>query len=147
MQDFSVQVEAFIQEAMEALDATAGEIIIELGNSLIRMSPVGNPDDWQRPPPPGYVGGRFRNNWQFSVHTPAIGIINSEDPTGAEASARLVNGVFEFQAGEVGYITNNLPYAIALEFGHSHQAPLGMVRVTVARFQQIVEEAVAKHRV
>ncbi len=42
---------------------------------------------------------------------------------------------------------NNLPYAIALEYGHSDQAPGGMVRITQARFQQIVEEAIRNNQV
>jgi hypothetical protein len=42
---------------------------------------------------------------------------------------------------------NNLPYGIALEYGHSKQAPSGMIRVTLARFQQIVDEAIRNNQV
>ncbi|NTX09022.1 hypothetical protein, partial [Myxococcus sp. CA040A] len=43
--------------------------------------------------------------------------------------------------GDTVYVTNNLPYARRLEFGHSAQAPRGMVRVTVARLREILEGA------
>ncbi|WP_256203847.1 MULTISPECIES: hypothetical protein [unclassified Pseudomonas] len=42
---------------------------------------------------------------------------------------------------------NNLPYAIPLEYGHSTQAPAGMVRVTLANFQHIVDEAIRNNSV
>ena len=40
------------------------------------------------------------------------------------------------------YITNNLPYIMRLEFGYSKQAPAGMARITVDRFQTIVNRVV-----
>ncbi|MNJ81742.1 hypothetical protein D3C77_807050 [compost metagenome] len=49
--------------------------------------------------------------------------------------------------GQTAFIVNNLPYAIPLEYGHSSQAPAGMVRVTLANFQRIVDEAIRKNRV
>jgi hypothetical protein len=35
-----------------------------------------------------------------------------------------------------------MPYALRLEYGWSKQAPAGMVRVTVAEFQAVVNAAV-----
>ena len=40
------------------------------------------------------------------------------------------------------YFCNNVPYAYPLEFGHSQQAPGGMVRVTAAEFQRLFDESV-----
>lgn len=97
--------------------------------------------------PKGYVGGRFRNNWMFSVGTPDNSTTEAVDASGAGSMARIVNGAIEFNAGETAYITNSLPYAIPLEYGHSSQAPNGMIRVTVARFQQTVLEAIRNNQV
>ena len=130
---FGLQLAEFAEQAKEAVDASLREVVIELGNSLIRMSPVDT--------------GRFRGNWQFSVDTPAGGTLTDLDPTGTETSARLAGDSILFKAGETAYIVNNLPYAIPLEYGHSDQAPGGMVRVTLARFQQIVEDAIRNHKV
>ena len=40
------------------------------------------------------------------------------------------------------YLTNKLPYAQALEYGHSQQAPSGMVRVSARMALQELENAV-----
>ena len=40
------------------------------------------------------------------------------------------------------YLTNKLPYAQALEYGHSAQAPNGMVRVSARMALQELENAV-----
>lgn len=130
---FALQLAEFAEQAKEAVDASLREIIIEIGNSLIRMSPVDT--------------GRFRGNWQFTIETPAAGTLSTLDPTGAEATARIAGESILFRAGTTAFIVNNLPYAIPLEYGHSDQAPGGMVRITQARFQQIVEEAIRDNQV
>jgi hypothetical protein len=130
---FALQLAEFAEQAKEAVDASLREIVIELGNSLIRMSPVDT--------------GRFRGNWQFSIEAPASGTLSTLDPTGSDATARIAGDSILFKAGETAFIVNNLPYAIPLEYGHSDQAPQGMVRITQARFQQIVLEAIRNNQV
>lgn len=93
----------------------------------------------------GYVGGRFRSNWQLTTGVPAAGEIEDIESAG-ETLDRLLLAAGDLSAGEVAFIVNNLPYAIPLEYGHSSQAPGGMVRITVADFQRIVEEATRTHR-
>lgn len=207
---FALSLAEFAAQASEAIDASLREIIIEIGSSIIRMSPVGNPEIWAanvahresnaraaedydfkvavrntlinlnesnftkagnlkrgvkyaKPLTKterdqnfsvnglvagrGYVGGRFRANWNFSIGSVDNSFRIHPDPTGTEATARLVAGAIEFKAGQTAFIVNNLPYSIPLEFGHSTQAPGGMVRVTVARFQQIVLEAIRNNQV
>ena len=46
--------------------------------------------------------------------------------------------------GHVYYLMNNAPYANALENGHSMQAPAGVVGLTVAAWEIIVADSVAK---
>lgn len=207
---FALSLAAFAESAKEAIDSSLREIIIEIGSSVIRMSPVGNPEIWAANVAhrsankasadaydanvevrnvvialtPGnftkqgnlkkgvkyakpltkaervqnfnvnglvsgqnYVGGRFRGNWMFSIGSPDSSTTEEVDPTGAKSMARIRDGAIEFTAGQTCYITNSLGYAIPLEFGHSTQAPSGMVRVTVARFQQIVLEAIRNNQV
>lgn len=130
---FALQLAEFAEQAKDAVDASLREIIIEIGNSLIRMSPVDT--------------GRFRGNWQMTIDAPAAGTLTTLDPTGAEATARIAGESILFRAGTMAFIVNNLPYAIPLEYGHSDQAPGGMVRITQARFQQIVLEAIRNNQV
>ncbi|MCH5508820.1 hypothetical protein [Pseudomonas syringae] len=207
---FAVEIAKFAEQAKEAVDVSLREIIIEIGSSVIRMSPVGNPEIWAanlalrdantraadeydfkvslrntvinltesnftksgelkrgvkyaKPltktervqnfnvnglvAGQDYVGGRFRGNWMFGIGAPDGTTTEELDPSGSKSNARIANGVLEFHAGDVAYITNSLPYAIPLEFGHSTQAPNGMVRVTLAHFQKTVENVVRKHQV
>lgn len=207
---FALSLAQFAEKAKEAIDASLREIVIELGSSVIRMSPVGNPEIWAanvahrekntreaddydfkvaarntvinltesnfiksgklkkgvkyaKPLTKAervqnfnvnglvsgkdYIGGRFRGNWMFSIGSPDNTTTDEVDPSGRKSTARIVDGAIEFKAGDTAYITNSLPYAIPLEFGHSQQAPGGMVRITVARFQQIVLEAIRNNQV
>ncbi|MFW3166242.1 hypothetical protein WBQ28_17310 [Pseudomonas syringae pv. syringae] len=207
---FAVDIAKFAEQAKEAVDISLRGIIIEIGSSVIRMSPVGKPEIWAanmafrdantraaddydfkvsvrntainltesnftksgnlkrgvkyaKPltkterdqnfnvnglvAGQGYVGGRFRGNWMFGIGAPNDSTTEELDPSGSKSNARIANGVLEFHAGDVAYITNSLPYAIPLEFGHSTQAPNGMVRVTLAHFQKTVEDVVRNHQV
>ena len=85
--------------------------------------------------------GRFRGNWQITINRPSRKKLDRLDPTGAQANAdiaeTLVNEPAVFDT--VFWLVNNLPYAERLEMGWSEQAPQGMVRLAVAKFQDIVK--------
>jgi hypothetical protein len=207
---FAENIRQFAEQAQAGLDATFREIVIEIGSSVIRMSPVGNPEIWAanvahrqantaaadaydfkvavrntiinltdsnftkagklkrgvkyaKPltkterdqnynvnglvAGSDYVGGRFRGNWQFSIDSPADGVLDQIDPSGNVSIAVLRAQVQSLTIGQTAYLVNNLPYAVPLEYGHSKQAPGGMVRITLARFQQIVDEAIRNNQV
>lgn len=129
---FALDIAKFAEDAKGAIDDVMREIIIEIGGSVIRMSPVDT--------------GRFRGNWQFSIGAPEHAQLDRLDKNGSAATAELVNGAIQFKAGETAYIVNNLPYAIRLEYGWSDQAPAGMVRITLDRFQRIIEEAIRNNK-
>lgn len=88
----------------------------------------------------GYVGGRFRGNWQVTLGDPASEPIASIDPSGAITLAAGQDALKAVQVGVTIYLVNALPYAERLENGWSKQAPAGMVRVTVADFDGIVTD-------
>lgn len=88
----------------------------------------------------GYVGGRFKSNWQVSINTVPTGEIATNDK-GATALAQVKSETSVFGAGMVITLVNNLEYANRLEFGHSNQAPNGMVRTTIAEFPAVVRAA------
>ena len=207
---FAEAIRAFAEQAQDALDSTFQNIVLEIGISVITMSPVGNPEIWAanvahlakanraaddydfkvavrntlinlnqdnftkagnlrkgvkyaKPltktereqnfatnglvAGQGYVGGRFRGNWQFSIDAPATGELDRIDPSGSQAIADLQAQVQALTIGQTAYIVNNLIYAVPLEYGHSTQAPHGMVRVTLANFQRIVDEAIRNNQV
>lgn len=141
---FGLDVRKWCEKAKDRADLVVRKVSIDLLASVVQMSPVGNPDLWQHPPPPGYVGGRFKGNWQVRVNAQPVGETGHIDPGGSDtlAAGSTVGGAAK--AGDIIFIVNNVPYAIALEYGWSSQAPAGMVGVTVARFQQIVSQAVGE---
>lgn len=93
--------------------------------------------------PKDYHPGRFRGNWQVSFGTPIKSEIDRIDKSGGETLAIGTDTISKFDINNdtVIYYTNNVPYAVRLEFGHSTQAPSGIVRVTVQEFQKLFNEA------
>lgn len=131
-----------IANKLEAsVEKVARGTFISLFTAVIRDTPVGNPDDWKskRPPFPGYVGGRLRNNWQTSEGTPATGTIKKADKTASRARADVVNTI---KRPGIYYLTNNMPYAGPVERGHSKiKAPRGMMRKNVRRLKSYLRRA------
>ena len=106
----------------------------EVFSNIIQMTPVGNPSQWKNPAaaPEGYVGGNARGNWQCTIGAPFVGVDDS-------GSVMKAQSVIPRRAGSVVYLTNNVPYIRALEYDfHSRQAPAGMVRVSVALFEGVL---------
>lgn len=141
MSTFSLDVTRWVEKAEKRHDLVVRKICLELFRGVVMMSPVGNPELWKSPPSKGYVGGRFRANWQCSIGQPASGTTSEVDPRGSKAIAGITREVSKMRFGDVIYLVNNLPYANALENGWSTQAPAGMLGVTVARFNGVVRQA------
>lgn len=81
--------------------------------------------------PAGYTGGRFRGNWQVGLDVQPDGETGRIDRSGNMTMAVGKYMLEQFKVGTKAiYFTNNVPYAYRLEFGHSSQAPNGMVRIT-----------------
>lgn len=100
---------------------------LEVGTRLIMRSPVDT--------------GNFRNNWMTQLNDAATGRRDDPDPSASAAMAELQQVVGRLTLSDMVTISNNSAYALALEYGHSGQAPVGMVRVTVAEWQYIFEAA------
>lgn len=80
-----------------------------------------------------YVGGRFRGNWQVTFDTPAAGALDIKDKTGEATLARGQAVLQGFDGSQkMIWFTNNVPYALRLEYGYSTQVPEGIVRVVFA---------------
>ena len=139
---FAEEVQRFIDRTNMRANTVVKRVILSIGREVIRKSPVGNPDLWVSPAPPGYVGGRFKGNWQLGVGVAPEGTVDIHDEDGGGTLAHIALQIPEQAAGKVYYITNNMPYAQALEDGHSSQsAPGNMVAGTVADFQRYIRQA------
>lgn len=147
---FELDLKRFAEKTKKKGDLLVRKVVIEVGGTLVLKSPVGDADYWLRPAPAGYVGGRFRANWQYGLgqaDNSTNDKINAGKHGSKEAAAASVGIVTKVKAdagGKIHFITNSLPYAQRLEDGWSkNQAPNGMVKLTVEEFQPIVE-AVAR---
>lgn len=139
---FSVDLRNFVNKTNDKTEAVVKRIVAGVAQSVIEMSPVGDASYWESPPPKGYIGGRFRGNWDYGFNSLPTSVFETIDPSGQTSLGRTVGGLNNQKAtGGIHYIVNNLPYAQALEDGWSRQAPQGMVGLTVLRFNQIVGES------
>lgn len=89
----------------------------------------------------GYTGGRFKNNWQVGV-----GVLNDDTGRAPLASGDGALKAFDtairtWKPGQTIWMTNSLEYAKKLEYGHSKQAPLGIVRLAVQNYAEAVRKA------
>lgn len=98
--------------------------------------------------PEGYVGGRFKNNWYVGFDSQPTETNDTPDASGQGSNSRGLAVLEVFRVGQVNsiYFTNNLPYAPALENGHSNQAPGGMVGLTALDAAIYFREAMSEVR-
>ena len=98
--------------------------------------------------PEGYVGGRFKNNWYVGLDSQPTQSNDTPDASGQGSNSRGMAVLEVFRVGQVNsiYFTNNMPYAVELENGHSGQAPGGMVGITALDAAQLFREAMSEVR-
>lgn len=147
----SVGIGAFQKKFNGRMGRFKRGVLLKLFGAVIADTPVGNEDTWNIPDSAkawlkknGYMGGRLRGAWTFSVDSPSSSLpITTEDPT-ATVAAGVNSGVTE-KDGSV-FLTNNMPYARRIEYeGHSKvKAPQGMVRKNMARIAKLLAEEAAK---
>ena len=122
---------AFAEDMVKARQAVI-EIGIEALDRVKRKTPVDT--------------GHAQNNWIVSVgtpdtvtQTPATGL-----PEGDSFAGRNAEMLASYPEGEYPaiYLQSNLPYILALEYGHSKQAPAGMVAMTVAELEAELSKGV-----
>lgn len=109
--------------------------LMRVGGAIIAKSPVDS--------------GRFKNNWLAAYGAPDTSTTENVAKTSLGEGRGAVYERYKAKLsglddGQVFYFTNSLPYAERLEYGWSEQAPAGMVRLSVANWQSIVAEEVAR---
>lgn len=99
--------------------------LLSLSSAIIKDTPVDT--------------GRLRSNWIPSINAPK----STEAGTTSEAAVigEISAVVANLKLGDTFYLTNNLPYAVAIEYGHSKRFPEGMLRRNVAKYAQAIREA------
>lgn len=132
----------FILKGKGAIQKITKQVLLEVGYRLVARSPVGDPSLWTPPYwPKGYIPGDFINNWQLGVDViPNATYVSGPNELGSDSYTRFAK-LPRWAVGHVYYFVNNLPYAMMLERGHSSQAPIGIVGLTVLEYPEIVRQA------
>lgn len=142
MASFALQIDQFVRKAKAAPELVVRKVATEMLSSIVLRTPVGNPSLWQSPPPAGYVGGRARASWRVGIGAIPAGDAINVDPSGTATIGRGMRALSSYKPGDTVWIVSRLPYIERLEYGHSTQAPRGMVRLTVAEWRDFLAKAV-----
>ena len=128
---FSADLDAFSKQLGVGLDTTVRKVAIDIHDGVVLKTPVDT--------------GRARASWNIQAGSPDTSTAPERDRSTA------LSAIGEAQAKQSGlgpgdglgaiYVTNSLPYIEALEFGHSKQAPNGMVRLTLGEVEARIKAA------
>jgi len=127
---FTSDTKDFNLKFIEGAEDTVRGTTIKLWQAIIKSSPVRE--------------GRFRGNWYASGETPSSKKTLKTDKDGSKTVSAATNKVLKQKDVSAFTLTNNLPYAERLEYGYSDQAPAGIVRVNVKRFNRLLEAEARK---
>jgi len=133
MSNFSLDVSKFCEDAKE----NNCEIIRATAIALFRSVILGTPVDT----------GRARANWFASGASASNEINESGDKSGNVTIEEMTTRVQALKDSEVIQLTNNLPYIKRLEDGYSGQAPAGMVKVNILRFEKLLAAEAKKRQI
>lgn len=105
-------------------------IALELFSKIVQYTPVDT--------------GRARANWQIggSLGSSSVNLYDASGQGTVKYGADIISSLDS--GASVIWIFNNLVYILPLEYGHSNQAPNGMVRRAISEFGAILKAAAAK---
>jgi len=126
MPTFNEQFDIAIDSMRETTNLEIRKIALDLLARIINISPVDT--------------GRFRGNWTVSIGapdaSPPTDIPDREGGRTLSHGARVIDGYADAEGYPSIIIQNNLPYARALEFGHSAMASNGIVRLAAQELRR-----------
>lgn len=152
MSKFTATIRAKGAAMLQKAETARQLAITKLADRVIDATPVGAPETWahgagMKALAEGYKPGHAKANWQGNVGTPITteltdGNMPYPGPVDPEGVTSKLNIRSNLGGGDCTvHITNNVPYARALENGRSGQAPNGMVKLAAADWKNIVKEA------
>ena len=120
---FALDIEKFSEAVGVTYDQVIRKLAFDALAGMLRRSPVRT--------------GRFRGSWRVAKKTPDLSVapVGSSGGGGASPSGDQVAKIESITILDTVHISNNLPYAEALERGSSAQAPAGILAVT---YQELV---------
>ena len=127
---FKLDIAKWVEKAGDRADLVVRKVALDMFTKVVLKTPVDT--------------GRARGHWSAGVNNVPAGLTGRLDKSGAGAIAGITATVTTARAGDRIYLANNLPYIVRLEYGHSKQAPAGMVRTTIDEFQSAINRAASE---
>ncbi len=121
---FSLDLSKFAEKAVGNADKVVKKACFDIGSDIQKATPIDT--------------GRAKTGWQWQV-----GSITAFKPPPGQYANPAAPVIPSFNLGDTLYLANNVEYIKVLEDGWSKQAPSGMVKVTLTRWQNYVAAAVA----
>ena len=136
IRQFNESVDAWINAVENGLEDVIEIFGGKVQEALVKASPVDT--------------GRFRGNWQVTANRPPLYAMNNYDRDGSDTIAEGKRALHAIMRGGGAvrsiYFSNMLIYANALEYGHSKQAPAGVVGIVAARLRSFMAQAIRESR-
>lgn len=102
------------------IEKVGDEHLRKVSAEMLQQVIVGSPVDT----------GAFRGNHRISVNSPDNTYdLSTADKGGSSTQQKGNQKILQAKLGDLVYVQNNLPYAVALENGHSQQRPLGIYSI------------------
>jgi hypothetical protein len=122
---FTLDVKKFADGFIDGAEVAVRGTTIKLWSAIILMTPVAE--------------GRARSSWFATGQQPSTKVSTTTDKKGDTTVSNAERVVMSLKGYETFTLTSNLPYIERLEMGWSDQSPTGMVRVSVMRFNSLLE--------
>ncbi len=129
----AAQIRATAKKVQRNIDKATKATLMRVTSQAITATPV--------------LNGTAKGNWLAAYGTPKTQYdLDIRDKSGAMAKG-AVDAEIAILGGNntVFYFTNSLPYIRRLEYGHSEQAPSGMLRNAVDQFHKINAEELKRY--
>ena len=138
---FSIAVDEWCKMTGIKTSAAVKKIVIDIFSRVIMRTPVDT--------------GRARSNWVVGLNSPSsapssnldtdAGPVTSDGTGKSKAKSRMKVKTANAENTKSYILTNNVVYAIRLEYGWSRrQAPSGMVRITLREFNRVVQRVASE---
>lgn len=116
MGTFAVSLHRFKVKTTKQASQLVRKIALDLFTLIVTRSPVDT--------------GRFRANNQVSLNGLPGDAVLAFDKDGNATISRGNAVLASYKLGDTIFLYNNVEYGLALEYGHSQQAPQGMYRLS-----------------
>lgn len=127
-QTFALAVDRFVERAKAAPDTVVRKVALGLHRDIVMGTPVDT--------------GRARASWGVGLNRYEGMDVTVTDRHGAQTILRGAARLNSYQPGDSVWIGSRLPYIERLEYGHSNQAPRGMVRLALTRWNDHLASAI-----